>query len=263
MDDRTDSSGATRGVSAKESMGSSSLGLLGAEVLIADADAAHRGTLSLLLRQNGWRCREAHDADAARDRLRQASPSLILLDWQLPHVTGLGYLHQLKRDRRTSGIPVIIMSARASEQDKVTGLDSGADDYITKPIPLRELVARMQAILRRVGRMGDTRCALSLAGLTLDPTSHRVLANGLNCALGPTEFKLLECFMSQIGRVHSRQQLRRLVWAQPESIQERTVDVYVRRLRHALHPFGYDRFVQTVHGAGYRFCETERPGRSA
>lgn len=251
-----DSSDASLSEGVKQGMGSSAVERRGAEVLIVDADAAMRGALSFLLQRNGWRCREAHDADAARDCLRQASPNLILLDWLLPDVTGLGYLHQLKRDRKTCGIPVIIMSARATEQDKVAGLDSGADDYITKPIASRELVARIQALLRRVTRMGDTRGELSLAGLTLDPVSHRVLADGRTCALGPTEYKLLEYFMSQIGRVHSRQQLRHRIWADEESIKERTVDVYVRRLRHALQPFGYDRLVQTVHGAGYRFCDT-------
>ncbi|MBM0106352.1 winged helix-turn-helix domain-containing protein [Steroidobacter sp. S1-65] len=256
MDVESNSIAASRDQGIKQTRDSSLVSLHAAELLIVDADAGIREALSFLLRRNGWRCREAHDADAARSCIGDGNPGLILLDWLLPDVTGLGYLHQLKRDPKTSGIPVIIMSTRATERDKVAGLDSGADDYVLKPIASAELVSRIQAILRRVKRMGDTRGPLSVGGLTLDPASHRVLADGRTCALGPTEFKLLEYLMSDMGRVHTRQQLRHQVWTSNESVNERTVDVYVRRLRQVLQPFGYDRLVQTVHGSGYRFVDT-------
>lgn len=223
------------------------------DVLIVDGDASVRGALSSLLRANTLRCREAHDSEQARRCIAERRPSLILLDRMLPDASGLVYLGELKRERRTADIPIIMLSARAAEQDQVVALDCGADDYITKPIASRELVARIQALLRRIRKTFDADRAITIGGLILDPSSHRVLADGRTCAVGPTEYRLLEVFMSEAGSVHDRRQLLERLWPDNAEVNLRTVDVYVRRLRQALAPSGYDRLIRTVHRAGYRF----------
>ena len=179
------------------------------------------------------------------------SPDLVLLDWMLPDLSGLELARALRRDQATRDLPIIMLTARAAEDDKVMGLESGADDYLTKPFSARELVARIQALLRRAaGADGE---ALAVGGLKLDPASHRVSAEGAEVTLGPTEYRLLKFFMSQPERVFSRAQVLDRVWGGNVYIEERTVDVHIRRLRKALAPHGCDAYIQTVRGSGYRF----------
>jgi two-component system phosphate regulon response regulator PhoB len=173
------------------------------------------------------------------------------MDWMLPDVSGLELTRQLKRDPDTREIPVIMVTARVAEDDRVTGLEGGADDYVSKPFSPRELIARIRAALRRGGASEDD---VALAGLLrLDSVSHRVSVGDAEIALGPTEYRLLEFFMHHPERVYSRGQLLDRVWGGNVYVEERTVDVHIRRLRKALTPYGYDRFIRTVRGAGYRF----------
>ena len=179
-------------------------------------------------------------------------PDLILVDWMLPDMSGLELVRQLRRDSHTRDIPIVMLTARAEEADKVAGLESGADDYLTKPFSARELIARIQAVLRRSAPAGQAE-RVEVEGLTLDQAGHRVLAGDKSVSLGPTEYRLLAFLMTHPDRVYSRSQLLDRVWGGNVYVEERTVDVHIRRLRKALEDSGYDRFVQTVRGAGYRF----------
>jgi two-component system phosphate regulon response regulator PhoB len=170
----------------------------------------------------------------------------------LPDMSGLELVRVLRRDVNTRDVPIIMLTARAEEADKVTGLETGADDYLTKPFSARELVARIQAVLRRSAPTGESE-RLAIEGLTLDQAGHRVAADGKTVALGPTEYRLLAFLMTHPDRVYARGQLLDRVWGGNVYVEERTVDVHIRRLRKALELSGYDRFVQTVRGAGYRF----------
>jgi two-component system phosphate regulon response regulator PhoB len=183
-------------------------------------------------------------------------PDLILLDWMLPGMSGLDFARRLRADVRTKNIPIIMLTARGEERDKVAGLETGADDYITKPFSPRELLARIQAVLRR-GKPQASEEAVEAGGLRLDPVSHRVMADSAPVSLGPTEFRLLHFLMTHPERVHSRDQLLDQVWGDHVFVEERTVDVHIRRLRAALEPSGLDGLVQTVRGSGYRFSATE------
>jgi two-component system, OmpR family, phosphate regulon response regulator PhoB len=175
-----------------------------------------------------------------------------LIDWMLPDMSGLELTRSLKRDRETRELPIILLTARAEETDKVTGLEGGADDYITKPFSPRELVARINAVLRRApGAVEGDR--IEFDGLALDQASHRVMAGEQSIALGPTEYRMLEFFMTHPERVYSREQLLDRIWGGNVYVEERTIDVHIRRLRKALEECGYDRFIQTVRGSGYRF----------
>jgi two-component system phosphate regulon response regulator PhoB len=184
--------------------------------------------------------------------MRTALPDLVVLDWMLPGMSGIEFARRLRADRRTQDIPLIMLTARAEERDKLQGLETGADDYLTKPFSPRELTARIKAVLRRRAPQA-TDDVVGIAGLSLDPVSHRVSGNGTPLALGPTEFRLLHFLMTHPERVYSRAQLLDQVWGDHVFIEERTVDVHIRRLRKALEPTGHDRLVQTVRGAGYRF----------
>jgi two-component system phosphate regulon response regulator PhoB len=179
-------------------------------------------------------------------------PDLMLVDWMLPDMSGLELTRSLKKAKDTEEIPVILLTARTEEQDKVNGLDGGADDYITKPFSPRELLARIQAVLRRAGPPGSADI-IEVEGLRLDDSSHRVSAGDSEIALGPTEYRLLHFFMTHPERVFARGQLLDRVWGGNTYVEERTVDVHIRRLRKALEPYSLERFVQTVRGAGYRF----------
>jgi two-component system phosphate regulon response regulator PhoB len=204
------------------------------------------------LRRAGFDVLEAEDCVTARARVVDNQPDLMLIDWMLPDTSGLELTRWVKRNDATSEVPVIMLTARAEEDDKVRGLEGGADDYITKPFSPRELVARIQAVLRR-GQTAGAEEVLDAEGLQLDPASHRVRGGGDDIQLGPKEFKLLQFFMSHPERVYSRSQLLDRVWGGNVYVEERTVDVHIRRLRKALEPGRFDRFVQTVRGAGYRF----------
>jgi two-component system, OmpR family, phosphate regulon response regulator PhoB len=222
------------------------------KILIVDDEAAIRRMVCLALEQAGYECIEAADAKEAQECIVAGKPDLILLDWMLPGMSGADYARRLRQEKLTGSIPVIMLTARTEEEDKVRGLDSGADDYITKPFSTRELIARIKAMLRRTApHAADV--PIEADGLSLDPVTHRVAATGLHLDLGPTEFRLLHFFMTHAERVHSRERLLNGVWGENVYVEERTVDVHIRRLRKALAATGHDRLIQTVRGAGYRF----------
>jgi two-component system phosphate regulon response regulator PhoB len=221
-------------------------------ILIVEDEQPIRDMVAFGLRRAGFDVVEAEDSRAARACVADRRPDLMLVDWMLPDMSGLELTRLIKRDKETREIPIIMLTARALEQDKVTGLDSGADDYITKPFSARELVARIHAVLRRgtASLVGDR---LEIEGLTLDQASQRVTVGERTVSLGPTEYRLLQFFVTHPDRVFTRAQLLDRVWGGNVYVEERTIDVHIRRLRKALEEFGYDRFVQTVRGSGYRF----------
>jgi two-component system phosphate regulon response regulator PhoB len=193
----------------------------------------------------------ADNAEQAMNLVSNALPDLVLLDWMLPGMSGIDLARRLRHDKRTKAVPIILLTARSDEQDKLQGLDTGADDYITKPFSPRELNARIKAVLRRrAPQMTDD--VVQIGELRLDPASHRITGNGQPVELGPTEFRLLHFLMTHPERVHSRAQLLDHVWGDHVFVEERTVDVHIRRLRKALEPTKLDRLIQTVRGTGYR-----------
>jgi len=220
--------------------------------LIVEDEPAIQELLAFNVVQAGFRALRAEDAESAWKQIGQDLPDLILLDWMLPNTSGPLLARQFRSEARTSSIPIIMLTARGEEHDKILGLESGADDYITKPFSPRELMARIRAMLRRhTPAIPDE--PLAIGGLELSPVSHRVRANGINIELGPTEFRLLCFFMNHADRVYSRSQLLNQVWGTQAFIEERTVDVHIRRLRKALEAAGKDHLIQTVRGSGYRF----------
>jgi two-component system phosphate regulon response regulator PhoB len=229
-------------------------------VLIVEDERAIRQLLAFILRPAGYDVIEAPDAMSAIDEAGRSCPDLALLDWQLPDMDGLRLLKLWRADEGTCRMPVIMVSARIAEADRVTGLRAGADDYITKPFSRDELLARVQAVLRRSSRDRHSAPEIrEIAGLALDVRSLRVTANEKPVALGPIEFRLLNLFMSQQDRAMTRAQIVDKVWRSDTYVDERTVDVHVRRLRAALEPSGHDRLIQTVRGVGYRFSANELP----
>jgi two-component system phosphate regulon response regulator PhoB len=226
--------------------------MMHAKILIVEDEPAIQELLEFNVVQAGFQVLRAEDADSAWQQIRDNLPDLILLDWMLPTTSGVVLAKQFRADARTKNIPIIMLTARGDERDKVLGLESGADDYITKPFSPRELMARIRAVLRRhVTQMPDEMVAA--AGLELSPSSHRVTAKGMSIELGPTEFRLLHFFMTHAERVYSRTQLLDQVWGTQVFVEERTVDVHIRRLRAVLEPAGMDNLIQTVRGSGYRF----------
>ncbi|CBJ80814.1 response regulator in two-component regulatory system with PhoR (or CreC), regulation of Pi uptake (OmpR family) [Xenorhabdus bovienii str. Jollieti] len=221
-------------------------------ILVVEDEVQIREMVCLVLEQNGYQTVEAEDYDVAVWRLSEPYPDLVLLDWMLPGGSGIQLIKQMKRDSSTRDIPVMMVTARGEEEDRVRGLDVGADDYITKPFSPKELVARIKAVLRRVSPM-SAEDIINMDGLILDSSSHRVSSQGQNVEMGPTEFKLLHFFMTHPERVYSREQLLNYVWGTNVYVEDRTVDVHIRRLRKALEVGGHDRMVQTVRGTGYRF----------
>ena len=222
------------------------------QVLIVEDERPIREMIAFGLKRAGFDVREAEDCRGARAALADRRPDLMLVDWMLPDMSGLELTRSLKRSKDTEEIPVIMLTARAEEQDKVGGLEGGADDYITKPFSPRELLARIQAVLRRAAPAGAAD-VMEVEGLKLDDSSHRVSSGEREIALGPTEYRLLHFFMSHPERVFSRGQLLDRVWGGNTYVEERTVDVHIRRLRKALEPYTLEGLVQTVRGAGYRF----------
>jgi two-component system phosphate regulon response regulator PhoB len=222
-----------------------------ATVLVVEDEPAIQELIAYTLRQAGHQPMRADTAEDAMRLVQNALPDLVLLDWMLPGVSGMELARRLRADKRTRTIPIIMLTARADEQEKIAGLEAGADDYITKPFSPRELNARVKAVLRRrAPQMTDD--VVQIGPLTLDPATHRVMARGEQIALGPTEFRLLHFLMTHPERVHSRTQLLDQVWGDHVFVEERTVDVHIRRLRKALEPTQTDDLVQTVRGAGYR-----------
>jgi two-component system phosphate regulon response regulator PhoB len=222
-----------------------------ANILVVEDEPAIQELLALNITQAGHNAMRALSAEHAQELLRETMPDLILLDWMLPGTNGLEFARKLKSDALTKSIPIIMLTARGDEYDKVRGLEVGADDYVTKPFSPRELNARIKAVLRRrAPQMTDD--PIELNGLRLDPTTHRVTGNDKVIDLGPTEFRLLHFFMTNAERVHTRSQLLDKVWGDRVFVEDRTVDVHIRRLRNALSISGHEDLVQTVRGAGYR-----------
>jgi len=222
-----------------------------ATVLVVEDEPAIQELIAYNLKQAGHQPLRADNAEQAMRLVQDALPDLVLLDWMLPGLSGIELARRLRADKRTKAVPIIMLTARADEQDKLTGLDTGADDYIIKPFSPRELNARVKAVLRRRSpQMTDD--IVQLGALKLDPTTHRVSAKGDAVHLGPTEFRLLHFLMTHPERVHSRTQLLDQVWGDHVFVEERTVDVHIRRLRKALEPSEHEGLIQTVRGAGYR-----------
>jgi two-component system phosphate regulon response regulator PhoB len=225
-----------------------------AKILVVEDEPAVREMISFVLVQSGYAIAEAGDAGQAREQLSKTPPDLILMDWMLPGTSGVELTRELKQGAATRDIPVIMLTARGEEDDKIRGLECGAEDYVTKPFSPRELSARIKVILRRVAPH-STEEVVEAGDLRLDPSSYRVTMGQKPVELGPTEFRLLHFFMTHKDKVYSRSRLLDKVWGTNVFIEERTVDVHIRRLRKALEPFGVDDLVQTVRGAGYRFSE--------
>lgn len=221
------------------------------KILIVEDEAPIREMIAFHLMRAGFETVEAEDCRRAREMLADEQPDLALIDWMLPDMSGLELTRMLKRNDEHEDLAVIMLTARADEHDKVSGLEGGADDYIVKPFSPRELVARIQAVLRR--SKSSTADQISAGTVNLDPAGHRVTVDGANVQLGPTEYRLLKFFMTHPDRVYSRTQLLDRVWGANVYVEERTVDVHVRRLRKALSGHGADQYIQTVRGAGYRF----------
>lgn len=225
-------------------------------ILVVEDEPAIAELLSVNLGFAGHKVLVAENAEIAQSIVAGQLPDLILLDWMLPGMSGVRYARKLRTDERTKEIPIIMLTARTDEGDKVEGLETGADDYITKPFSPKELMARIKAVMRRRAPQ-LTNDTVEIGGLRLDPATHRLwgTVDGQAAALdlGPTEFRLLHFFMTHAERVHSRAQLLDQVWGDHVFVEERTVDVHIRRLRKALEPTGHDRLIETVRGSGYRF----------
>ncbi|MCW8872042.1 MAG: phosphate regulon transcriptional regulator PhoB [Xanthomonadales bacterium] len=221
-------------------------------VLVVDDDAAIRDMIQFALERAKMSVQTAADAHEALLRISESRPDLILMDWMMPGVSGVELTRRLRKDSYTEDIPIIMLTAKVTEDDKVTGLEAGTDDYVIKPFSPRELLARIRAVLRRSNPAND-QGFLAIGELTLDTASRRVLHGGEEISMGPTEYRLLEFFMSHQGRAYNRSQILDHVWGANAYLEERTVDVHIRRLRKALEPSGTSHYLQTVRGHGYRF----------
>ena len=223
-----------------------------ATVLIVEDEPQIQELVAVNLEHIGHKVLRAASAEEAEAAIRTALPDVLVLDWMLPGESGLAFARRLRADERTRELPILMLTARAMEHDKISGLEAGADDYLTKPFSPKELAARIKAVLRRRAPQlsGD---AVELEGLRLDPGTRRVTTQGKRVELSPSEFRLLHFLMTHPGRVYSRAQLLDQVWGDHVFIEERTVDVHIRRLRKALEPSGHDRLIDTVRGSGYGF----------
>jgi len=225
---------------------------MAASILVVEDEPAIQELISITLARNGHDVRRSVNAKEAYDEVVAALPDLILLDWMLPDGSGPSLARRLRSEPRTREVPIIMLTARAADDDKVQGLDSGVDDYVTKPFSPRELEARIQAVLRRRTPQLSKE-AVTVEGLMLNPATRIVSGKGRTLKMGPTEFELLHFFMTHTDRVYSRAQILDQVWGDHVFLEDRTVDVHIRRLREALSPSGHERLFETVRGAGYRF----------
>ncbi len=225
-------------------------------ILLVEDESAIAEMVNFHLQKAGYHCDSAADTAAADRLLKQSLPDLILLDWMLPDESGYQYAKRLRRDRYTKEVPVIMLTARTDERDKVSALESAADDYVTKPFSPKELLARIKALLRRASPHRNAE-PIEFWGLTLDPQAHRLMYEGENLKIGPTEFRLLHFFLTHTDRAFSREQLLDQVWGRDAYVEERTVDVHIRRLRKILQPMNLHSSIETVHGVGYRFVGME------
>ena len=223
-------------------------------IMLVEDEPAIQDLIQINLEMGGYRVLTHGSGEEALKHIQHELPDLALLDWMLPGISGIELARKLRGDSRTKSLPIILLTARGAEEDKLKGLESGADDYITKPFSLRELEARIKAVLRR--RAPElTQDVIEFHGLKLDPTSHKVTGAGKTLNMGPTEFRLLHFFMTHQERVYSRTQLLDFVWGDHVFIEERAVDVHIRRLRAALSPSKHEDLIQTVRGSGYRFAK--------
>ena len=222
------------------------------EILVVEDETPIREMITFILDQNGFNAIEACDIDEALAKIHEPYPDLILLDWMLPGGTGVKLAKKIKQNEYTRNIPIIMLTARSDENDKIAGFEAGIDDYITKPFSPKELIARIKAVIRRVSPTSLEE-EVEFHGLKLDPVAHRVAINDENLDLGPTEFRLLHFFLTHTERVYSREQLLDNVWGTNVYVEDRTVDVHIRRLRKAISGNGHEEFIQTVRGSGYRF----------
>lgn len=224
-------------------------------ILIVEDESSIREMVAFALRKADMEVAQAADAHAAEIAIADAPPDLVLLDWMLPGMSGLELARRLRREQRTAEVPIIMLTARGEEMDRVNGLEAGVDDYVVKPFSARELVARIKAVLRR-SQGDDGTGSVEMGGLRIDGPAHRVYAGEAQIEIGPTEYRLLHFFMTHPERVYSRAQLLDHVWGGSVYVEERTVDVHIRRLRKVLEPHGLDGLVQTVRGTGYRMSAT-------
>ncbi|MGM0594731.1 MAG: phosphate regulon transcriptional regulator PhoB, partial [Pseudomonadota bacterium] len=215
--------------------------MTGKRILLVEDEAAIREMTAMALERAGFEVEEAEDAQQAERAVADNLPDLILLDWMLPGTSGVELARRFRRDDYTKEVPIIMLTARSEEDDRIRGLESGADDYVTKPFSPRELIARIKAVIRRASPEQDEG-QLEVDGLVLDTHSHRISVNGHRVEMGPTEFRLLQFFMAHPERVYSRSQLLDRVWSRGSFVEERTVDVHIRRLRKALAEEGFDRY---------------------
>jgi len=221
-------------------------------ILVVENETYSRQLLATNLQNSGYRVRCAEDVPKAETLMREVRPDLILLDWVLPGIPGLPFMRRIRSDQRTRDISIVLISERAEEQDKVAALEGGADDYVTKPYSGRELLARIKAVIRRrTPQLADD--VIEIAGLQLDPAARRITAGNAEIDLWTTEFRLLHFFMTHVGRIFSRAKLLDEIWGHDAFVEERTVDVHIRRLRQGLAPSGHDKAIETVRGLGYRY----------
>lgn len=225
---------------------------MAAKILVVEDEPSIQALIAINLDNAGYAVLRADDAEQAMLMVNEMLPDLVLLDWMLPKMSGIEFANILRREERTKTIPIIMLTARVEEDDKIQGLEVGADDYITKPFSPRELVARIKAVLRRRSPELSEEI-LESNGLRVNPVTRRVMANDREIVLGPTEFRLLHFLMTHAKRVYARGQLLDRVWGDHVFVEDRTVDVHIRRLRKALESVGKEKLVQTVRGAGYRF----------
>ena len=219
-------------------------------MLVVEDEPQIQELVAVNLEHSGHKVLRAASAEEAEAAIKAALPDVLVLDWMLPGESGLAFARRLRADERTRELPILMLTARAMEQDKLAGLEAGADDYLTKPFSPKELAARIKAVLRRrAPQLADD--PVEIQGLRLDPASRRVTGNDRKIDLAPSEFRLLHFLMTHPGRVYTRAQLLDHVWGDHVFIEERTVDVHIRRLRKSLAPTGHDRLIDTVRGSGY------------
>ena len=222
------------------------------EILVIEDDPEVRAMIGYLLMKNGYALEEAADAEEAQEVISRRKPDLIVMDWMLPGLSGVDYARNLRSEVTTRDIPIIMLTARGDESDKIYALDVGADDYMTKPFSNKEFLARIRAIIRRKPESTLSQ-TLELNGLVVDLSNHQVTAKGQSVQINYTEFRLLYFFFTHPDKVYSREQLIERIWGENSTVEEQTINVYIRRLRKALLPHGYDSYIQTVRNVGYRF----------
>lgn len=227
-----------------------------AQILIVEDEPAIREMIAFALRTQSYQPICAQDGKDAIAAISEKIPDLILLDWMLPGMSGIDLVKRFRKEPNTREIPIIMLTAKGDETDRITGFDHGVDDYVVKPFSARELLARIKAVLRR-SRETEEDGSIQSGSLRLDASQHKLLIKNEVVHIGPTEYRLLHFFMSHANRVYSRNQLLDFVWGGSSEIEDRTIDVHIRRLRKALEPYQLDTLIETIRGSGYRFIESQ------